>query len=199
MFKSETYTYDDLFTMIKNEVESYKAVPDDILYLACNTEMQYLYSQVIKKQIMATGEFDSNAGIATNVSVPGGVTIPFEDIVTVRANGENFMYTLPKNAHAYENTYYEGADGEIRVVTKETLRGEIEIYYNYRPVEINKNTKVNKVELPTEYIPMLLSAIRTEAYKYIHQDDMSAKWAADYNAYREGFDKWVESTRPTFG
>ena len=179
-------------------MDSYKSISDDILLLACNVELQQLYSQVIKKQIKATGHIDSDAGLATNV-VGLPAAIPFEDIVLLRANGETFMHTMPKNAGAYNNTYFEEADGSLYVITSESYAGEVEIYYNYRPAEIESVSSSKKVELPTEYIPMLLAAIRTEAYKQVNEDALSAKWANDYNAYRESFDKWVESTRPQFG
>lgn len=198
MFESKVFTYDKIFKMIRTEVESYKRISDDILLLACNVELQQLYSQVIKKQIKATGQVDSNAGVATNVTNLTA-TVQFEDIVQLRANGETFMHTTLKNAGAYNNTYFEEADGSLRVITSEDYYGEVEIYYNYRPAEIESVSSDKNVELPTEYIPMLLAAIRTEAYKQVNEDALSAKWANDYNAYRESFDKWVESTRPQFG
>lgn len=198
MFESKTYTYKKLFEMVRTEVSSYKPVSDDVLLLACNTELQYLYSQVIKKQVMKEGNIsDAAAGEAKEITLDGD--IPFEDIVLVRANGENFMHTMAKNASAYDNSYHEGTDGKIMVVTSSGYNGKVDVYYNYRPAEIDTVASTANVELPTEYVPMLLSAIRAEAYKQINEDAMSAKWANDYNAYREGFDKWIESTRPQFG
>lgn len=200
MFVSKVFTYKDVFELVKAEAESYKNVPDKILLLACNTELQYLYSQVIKRQAVAEGYLsDTTAGSAQAISFNNGEEIHFEDVVSVKVNGENLMHTYPKNASAYDNAYYEGADGSIMAVLNKAYNGAVEVHYVYRPNEVNSVTDESYVQFPTEYIPMLLAAIRTEAYKYIHEDAMSAKWASDYNAYREGFDKWIESTRPAFG
>ncbi|MBQ8002415.1 MAG: hypothetical protein IJ297_03120 [Clostridia bacterium] len=198
MFESKTFTYEKIFKMIRTEVESYKSVSDDILLLACNVELRQLYSQVIKKQVMTTGYIsDAEAGKAKAITLE--TDIPFEDVVLVRCNGETFMHTSPKDAGAYNNTYHEGEDGTINVVMNKDFAGNVEIYYNYRPAEVDGVTSKVNVELPTEYIPMLMAAIRTEAYKQVNEDALSAKWANDYNTYRESFDAWVESTRPQFG
>ena len=198
MFESKAFTYEKIFKMIRAEVESYKNVSDDILLLACNVELQQLYSQVVKKQVMATGYIsDAEAGKARAVTLDA--KIPFEDIVLVRCNGETFMHTSVKDAGAYKNTYHEGEDGVINVVMSKDFDGQVEIYYNYRPAEVDSVTSNANVELPTEYMPMFMAAIRTEAYKQVNEDALSAKWANDYNAYRESFDAWVESTRPQFG
>ena len=205
MFKSKVYTYKRIFDMIKNEVESCATVPDDVLLLACNSELQYLYSQVIKKQVLKTGYVsDSSAGdievVLKTEILDAPIEVQFDDIVLVRnKNGENFMPTLPKNAGAYSNTYFEDENGNLNVIMDKDYDGEIEVFYIYRPDEVDSVTSTEYVELPTEYIPMLLGAIRTEAYKYINEDAMSAKWANDRNSYLEGFVKWIELTRPQFG
>ena len=198
MFESKTFTYEKIFKMIRAEVESYKNVSDDILLLACNVELQQLYSQVIKKQVMGTGSIISKKGIAVAMSeFPGEV--PFEDVVLVRCNGETFMHTSPKDAGAYNNCYFEDSYGGISVITDKDMSADAEVYYIYRPAEVDSVSSKANVELPTEYVPMLMAAIRTEAYKQVNEDALSAKWANDYNAYRESFDAWVESTRPQFG
>lgn len=203
MFESKSYTYAKIFRMIRTEVESYREVPDDIILLACNTELQYLYAQVIKKQVMTEGYIsDAAAGKARLVTLKDGATalnIPYEDIERVSVGGEILMPTTARSAGAYENTYFENADGSISVVLNKDYDGACEVYYNYRPAEIDSVTSEDKVQLPTEYVAMLMDAIRAECYKYINEDSLAAKWTNDYNAYRDGFDKWIESTRPQFG
>lgn len=195
MFESKTYTYKKVFAMVKTEVESYEKIPDDILILACNTELQYLYAQVIKKQMSVLVNLNLKCGVPKEIETD----VKMEDIVRINANGENFAATTMKNAGSYKNTFYESGEGKIFVLTDEDYDGEAEICYLYRPEEIESVNDERNVELPTEYVPMLLGALRTEAYKYINEDALSAKWANDYNAYREGFDNWVASTRPIFG
>lgn len=198
MFESKMYTYEKMFKMIRTEVESYEAVPDDIILLACNTELQYLYSQVIKKQVMAEGYIsNSEAGKAKVVNIEA--TVPYEDIERVSVGGEILAPTTARSAGSYKNTRFENADGGLSVVLDKDYDGVCEIYYNYRPAEIESVSSTDNVALPTEYVVMLMDAIRAECYKYINEDNLAAKWTNDYNAYRDGFDKWIESTRPQYG
>lgn len=54
-------------------------------------------------------------------------------------------------------------------------------------------TVSGNVMIPYEYVPMIESYCRSEQYKLINEDTISAKWANDFNAQVESFKAFIIS------
>ncbi|MGM9551523.1 MAG: hypothetical protein ACI3XA_04640 [Clostridia bacterium] len=196
MYKSG-YTYKFMFNTVKNEIESYKDVPGDIMLLACNSVIQQLYGGVIKEQGLITVlGVVADAGSATQLNIE---SVNFEDIERISANGEDFTLTTPRRAGTYSNTYYKNETGGVSIVSKDGFAGTVDIYYNQRPKLVQSVESEEFIPLPNEYVPMLIAYVRAECYKWINEDNLAAKWMGDYNAQLEGFSAWVAGTKPQYG
>lgn len=191
------YKYKFMFSTVKNETESYKEVPDDIMLLACNSVLQQLYAGVIKEQALCLVNVNAGAGEATRLNISGSFV--FEDIERISANGEDFTLTTPRRAGTYSNTYYKNETGGVSIVSKDGFTGNVEIYYNQRPGLVDSMESEEYIPLPNEYVPMLIAYVRAECYKWINEDNLAAKWMGDYNAQLEGFSAWVAGTKPLYG
>jgi hypothetical protein len=55
------------------------------------------------------------------------------------------------------------------------------------------------VMVPIEFIDLVKSKLRGEAYKLANEDALAAKWLNDYNTLLETFRAWITEKASNFG
>jgi hypothetical protein len=222
MFYSD-YRIEDLIEQIKAEVDSYNEVPQNELLMAYNTCILQLYKGVIKEQKVI-----SYPAYGQKIQLLHGKKetdrIEFENVEAVKIGLTTYTKATAKGSSGFEHCYYKGLKEENMdtiVLDEAPTGGEtMTIYYNDVPKivkslnDVTSNSNVESdsdvesvvvtndkefIPLPNEYVPMVYSFVRGEAYKWINEDSLSAKWISDYNAQLEAFTAWIATNKPQFG
>ena len=53
--------------------------------------------------------------------------------------------------------------------------------------------------LPYEWLELVMSKLRGEAYKIANDDGQAAKWLEDYNAQLSSFTEWARKRQERYG
>ena len=195
-------TVKKLIDSIKDEADIAPVVNDDNYIHWINALEQMLYSEIIKEQgeymfTVTNSEYDLTK---INEDYDAEEQVRFEDIVAVYANIDDENIQLKKSTVAtgdiLPNCYFK-YDNYICFSKGIPDGTEIEIIYNKRP-KISTDTS-KEIMLPMEFIELMKSKVRGEAYKLANEDALAAKWLNDYNVLLETFKVWVSDKSPSFG
>lgn len=207
-----------MIKQIKTEVDSYSEIPENILLMAYNTAIRQLYRGVIKDEKAARytpttyndGAGDSYSMITLTNADDNKARIEFEDVEKVKVGSVTYTRCTAKGSEGFEKFYYKGdatSDGYDTILLEKLVSPSAvaTVYYDEAPKAYTDITTLFDTEdmkyipLPNEYVPMIYAAVRGEAYKWVNEDALSAKWISDYNAQLAGFSEWIKTTKPQYG
>lgn len=224
MFSSGVATK-DLISCIKAESDIALDIENDTYIQWINSLEQLLYTEVIRQQGEVEVKLDKDATIEIQSALPlsssssvlnlntlttpdGEDNIRFEDIYTVFADDLQLIKTTLTSAKFFPNTYYKTQDNKLGYNLKEKP-GKLKIIYIVRPaiktwgeetdLDTGKKTEPGYIKLPIEFIELVKSKLRGEAYKLANEDSLAAKWLNDYNVLLETFKQWINDKKPGFG
>lgn len=206
----------ELIADIKDEADIALDIPDKLYVQWLNSVEQLLYSEIIREQrsrivniYMGIAEEGHEVNIEEELSLTALVEdkrddedeMRFSDIVAVYNSGQQLIKTTRIGAtfDGFENCYYDAA-GKLGLNIKNAT--EVTVIYNTRPVikVLADDGAVNgNVMVPVEFIDLVKSKLRGEAYKLANEDVLAAKWLNDYNVLLETFRAWVQSRAAQFG
>lgn len=185
---------------LKNEIDVALPISDEQYVEWLNSCEQFLYSSILHIQHECEIKLH-NASPNSEVSVGEDEdTIRFDDIVTVYADDTQLIKTTLATSMVFDCCYYE-KNGNLQYKCPENTQ-KIHILYNVRPrLKVVENGKIcdDTIKIPLEYIDLVKSKIRADAYMYVNESATAANWINLYNAWLETFKQWYEKNYPTFG
>jgi hypothetical protein len=152
-----------------------------------NSVEQLLYTEVIHSQASIT----LTAPLSSPLLLPG---IAFEDVFTVYADDLQLIKSSLNSGVIFDNTYWK--DDTRLGFNVEGAPSRLTLMYYKRPQLKTLNAQgtaftAGNVMVPVEWIDLVKAKIRGEAYKYVNEDGLAAKWLNDFNALLEAFTAWV--------
>jgi len=190
-------TVSDLIVAVNNEIDVAITVDNSSYVRWINVAEQMLYGEIIKeRKAVILAEPTSPIALTEIVPSAGELQMIFEDIATVYADGvELKKSTLGDNI--FPDTYCK-ADNKLSVNRADIL--ELKVIYSVRPaLKTVGNIATDKIMLPYEFLELMTSKLRGEAYKLANENTIAANWLNDYNVLVENFKIWVENKAARFG
>ena len=190
-------TASSLIKDLKSEVDVAAEIPDNTYLTWLNALEQLMYSEIIREQgkILIADPAKNKININSLIAPVGESPVRFEDIYTIYADGVQLIKSTLTSGTIFPNTYYKhGVD--IGYNTDDDV-SEMVIMYFVRP-KIRSGLTGN-VMIPYEFIELVKSKLRGEAYKLCNEDAAAAKWLNDYNALLDSFRQWNLLRRAEFG
>ena len=194
----------NLIDELKNtEVDIALEIPNATYVTWLNALQQLLYTEVIKEQKKITlyGSLSGKVSI-TSIPTENGENRPrFEDIYTIYADGKQLIKTTVASGAVFLDTFYK--NGNDICFNTVFMPGELTIVYFVKPalVTVTDDDHINdaNVMVPIEFIDLVKSKLRGEAYKLANEDGIAAKWLNDYNILLETFKAWIADKSSNFG
>lgn len=210
----------DLIEDIRTEADIAPDIPNRSYVLWANSLEQLLYSEIIHEpRVEERGKSTSSGGIVVEppIMIPiyddKADKMRFEDIYAVYADNIQLIHTNYASGGRFLNATsgvlsgilpnsYCKYNNELCVYVPNGYN-ILRIHYYARPalktVDENDNIGAGNVMLPIEFIDLMRSKLRGEAYKIANEDALAAKWLNDYNAILESFKAWISKRETTFG
>lgn len=192
----------DLIEELKDEIDVALPIPDSYYVSWLNSVEQLLYSEIITEQRIAEISNPTVQILLSEISYPERDeteedSFRFSDIYTIYADGVQLTKINKATNHIFNDVFYEsGKYLEIKT-TKEPIE-TIRIIYFTRPIPKEIDSP-KTVKVPLEFIDLIRSKIRGEAYKFVNEDVLASKWLNDYNVLLETFKAWVSARESRFG
>lgn len=203
----------DLIAGIKTETDVALPIPNAMYVMWLNELEQMLYGGVIREQGMAEKTFIRllvDPKITEErlkfTEEPLAATdkrnaIRFEDITAVYADDLQLIKTTRVGAQAFIECYYK-LDGALGVNCYDSTMS-IKIFFYERPplktVNGEDEIQAGNVMVPIEFIEMVKSKLRAEAYmienEYVHAGNQISL----YNQQLDMFKSWLQTVSPKFG
>ena len=184
----------ELVANLKEEVDVAIPIPNKSYALWANSLEHLLYTEIIKEQ----NEIKVNAQGGTidieKLDVSGTESpIRFEDVHAVYADSTQLILSTVASGIIFPNSFYKKGNkiGVNVEFEPETYR----IVYFAKPAVKTVDEKdvisAGNVMLPLEFIELIKSKLRGEAYRIANEDNMAANWLNNYNVLLENFKAWI--------
>ena len=201
----------DLVAELKNtEVDIALDIPNLTYVTWLNALQQLLYREVVKEQRkwVFSSPFQNPISILSIKPQTGENQPIFEDIHAVYADKCQLIKSTLSSGVIFPNTYFK--DNNDIGYSIQAEPDNLTIVYYVRPAiievsdvydEATKDYLIDEsfVMIPIEFIDLVKSKLRGEAYKLVNEDGIAAKWLNDYNTHLETFKAWVIEKYSTFG
>ena len=159
-----------------------------------------LYADVIKDYRTDVVNFDGESFDISGI----GEGVGFDDIVKLYDEDEELVKCSSISAHQFKGEkaiYWCEGDNYYAKLLRSGV-DKLTVIYKAMPVsktDADGNLIEDFVCVPNEWIEMVLSKVRGEAYKLAGDDTQAAKWLNDYNTQLEQFKVWVAERQKWFG
>lgn len=187
---------------IKSEADIAPDITDTKYISWINALEQVLYSDIIREQRkVEIAVLNSEGEYIKKVEIEKGnneADVRFEDIISVFKGDTQLIKTSLLSGGIFNDSWFNNGGVLWVNTTFENINNTITVFYHVRPAEKSGAVGEN-IMLPAEFMDLMYSYVRAEAYKYANEDALSAKWQAEYNARLEIFKAWVDARRPSFG
>lgn len=193
-------TSGQIIAQLQDEIDVAYPISVRTMVFWINTVEQLVYSEIIKEQ----GSLFINDPLAETIrldQIHAGTSrdkIRFTDILMVYADGQELTKTTVNSQRFFENTYY--FDNGMLKINVDPAPSKLEIIYIIRPkLKTAESIAQDRIMLPLEFLELVMSRVRAEAYKAANEDSIAAKWMNDYNILLENFKTWMAQKQPAFG
>lgn len=192
-------TIADIITELSGEVDIAGSIPDSAYIRWVNSLEQLLYTDVLG--FFAVHDVTlSDGGFALSALTPGTGedAARYDDIVKVYGDGREYV-----RAGVISSVIFDGdksiywQDGDKVRVSPIVEPDTVTVVRRVRPAKKTATTGV--VMLPYEWLELLLSKLRGEAYKIANDDGQAAKWLNDYNTQLSSFSEWANKRQERYG
>lgn len=192
----------DLVAMLESEVDIRETLDYGTISRWISSLEQLLYTDVIKDYRTATVNLIDDERFDLDDITPDDDSraVTFDDIVKVYDETDELVKCSPIAAHQFSEEkaiyWHEG-----NVCYAKLLRDgvtELHVIYRAHP-SIKVGDSDDTVKVPYEWLDMVLSKVRGEAYKIAGDDAQAAKWLNDYNTQLESFKVWIAERQKWFG
>lgn len=190
----------ELILQIKDEADI--SIPiENTSYIAwMNSLEQLLYTELIQEQgKIEINNFSGSVIDICTLNVPSGeAPLRFEDIHAVYADHIQLIKSTVASGSIFPNTFYK--IGNNIGLNTDSNPEKITIVYYVKPklktADIFNNLNVM---VPIEFIDLVKSKLRAEAYKMVNEGDIASMWINDYNVLLETFKEWLSWKQPRIG
>lgn len=205
----------NLIEELKNtEVDIALDIPNATYVTWLNALQQLLYTEIIKEQKdfvfvlpemlppeVGVGDIDKIE--LSDIETEGNESKPrFEDIHAFYAGNTQLIKSTLASGVIFPNTFFK-YENNIGYKYTGLNTDNARIVYFVRPALVNVDDNDNIIDVnvmvPVEFIDLVKSKLRGEAYKLVNEDDIAAKWLNDYNILLETFKAWINEKSPNFG
>ena len=191
----------DLIREVKSEVGVAPEIPDGTYLTWLNALEQLLYSEIILEQNkIVTGGPQSDVIVLSDIfTLPEEESLEFEAIHAIYAYfGGEFQTQLIKSTVAsgaiFKDTFFK--IGQNIGINLSRTAETITVVYIVRP---KIKTAEQNVFVPYEWIELVKTKLRGEAYKLRNENQISEKWLNNYSELLENFKAWINERKGNFG
>lgn len=163
-----------------------------------NTVEQLLYTELIRELRKQSITDNASSPVTIARIAPGvGEGVPiYEDIYKVYADGKELIPMTMVGGYVFptRDCYWKSPEGIEYSLLNDNTPDVIDVFYFVRPklkTITDEEICEDNIMLPLEWIDIMLSRLRGEAYKLVNEDGISAKWLNDYNNLIEQFKVWL--------
>ena len=186
------------------EVDIALEIPDATYVSWLNSLQQLLYTEIIKEQKKTTlqGTILNPVSLSLIIKETDEEAPIFEDIYAVYADGVQLIKSSLTSGVIFPNTFFKDHNSIGFNVTQPIT--EMTIVHIVKPALVTVTSHGNisegiNVRVPIEFIDLVKSKLRGEAYKLANEDGLAAKWLNDYNTHLETFKAWIDEKSANFG
>lgn len=198
----------NLINELNKEAVISPAIEDEKYVSWINALEQMLYSDIIKEQKQKDYKITfSGSSSRHEIDLSGFKDeVRFEDIIAVFYGEKQLIKTTLTSSYIFKDCYFKLSD-KLYIDASDNLKDdeqskEVKVYVSYivRPALKETNSLSSSyIMLPPEFIDLMKSYLRAEAYKIANEDELCAKWTNEYNVLLESFKIWIASRQPAFG
>ncbi len=191
-------TVSDVISTLKNEVDIASDIPEAPYIRWISSLEQLLYSDIIRFYRSCDVAFDGKSfEISSLPTVEGQASATFDDIAKIYCGPDEVVKCGAIAAYQFEDDkaiyWQEGDTVKVRTFSNDDT---LHVIVRVRP---SIKTLTDTVKVPYEWLDMVLSKVRGEAYKIAGDDAQAAKWLNDYNVQLESFKAWCAERQKWFG
>lgn len=196
MFDSKI-SADIIIDEIEKETDIAVIIPRNTYFEWINSIEQLLYGAIIREMREKTVNIPDDGILKlSEIEVSDGEDeVRFEDIYAVYAGGVQLVKSTLASGVIFPDCYYKKNNNLAVNCDK---HDGVRLVYFARP-ELKEPDNSGNIMVPPEFIELVKSKLRGEAYKLANENNLSAKWLNDYNAHIEDFKAWIDEKRPQFG
>lgn len=127
--------------------------------------------------------------------------IRFEDIYAVYADTTQLIKTSITSGFVFSDCFYK--KGDNLAVKMQKTPNFIKLIYHIKPklIKVNENDEIQdgNVMIPIEFIELVKSKLRGEAYSLENEYGPASNWLNNYNILLENFKQWLSDKAQQFG
>ena len=194
MFNSDK-SVRELITELQTEVDIAIDIPEST-YLTWLTSLEHLiYTEIIKEQGVVIVTNPTDPINLDTLDIPEDEEkVRFEDIHSVYADDVQLIKSTLASGSLFPDTFYKENNNLCFNTHYQTM--ELRIIYLVRP---KAKTMDSYVMFPIEFMELVKSKLRGEAYNLANEEELSAKWINNYNVLLETFKVWCNNRASQFG
>lgn len=193
---------------VRSEADISTDIPAEAWYRWLCAVEQFVYTEIFDEVVCsevrfgycADGEYSGTTGKFTGklsfefIDVPAEcAACEFDDIVRFYIGEREFERSAAASGLVFgDNLYWTDYSGYVRFSAVGEVEGNISVFHRLRPALKTAGTSAN-VMLPPEFIELAGARLRAEAYKIANEDELAAKWMADYNNHLETLTIWARA------
>jgi len=201
-------TAQNFLLLLDNEIDvpsEFSTVSFSALAESLNKIEQILYRNIIKEIIKVTVSATENKVTHTQIQnelSDDYAMFLFDDIVLVKADNIQLTKCALDKFNVLRNVYCTNGDVlEFKKAYSTDVINDVDIYLKVCPAlkEVSNEIVTGNVMVPYEFLSMVAAFIRGEQYKLINEDNIAAKWIADFNAQLESFKSFIVQNSAKIG
>ena len=190
----------DLIESIEEEADVSVQIPRSVYIRAINTVEQFIYTEILRESVLAVIPYEENVIPLSSIPVPDDCApVHYDDIMRVFADNHECEKSGASGAldFADKQFYYTDYNGHLLLQLQE-YPAEIRMIIRIRPC-LKDESGADMLAIPAEYVDLLASKMRGEAYKIANEDALAAKWLNEYNYHLENFKVWADKRNDRYG
>lgn len=194
-------TLSEVIASLESEVDIASSIPSSSVARWVSSLEQLIYSDILKfYRSHDVNLSDERFKISDLTSRSGEAQTTFDDIIKVYDGTDELVRAGAVAAYQFENDksiyWQDGEDVQVRLFT---ISDTLHVICKVRPKIKDSSSMSDTVKVPFEWIELVLSKVRGEAYKIAGDDEQSAKWLNDFNTQLESFKAWVNERQRWYG
>ncbi len=182
---------------IESEADIITSISDDFYIKWINIVQQTLYRELIELFGSVTVATDSDLELEDITVNEDEAPVEYDDIVKIYIGSDELTKASVITALSIPDKEIFYLDGDVVKIRYNMPYDAVTVVYRVRPKIAVETSET--IHLPYEWIELLASKIRGELYKIANDDNMAAKWLADYNTQLESFKMWIAKRNIRYG
>ena len=192
-----------LIAELQSEVDVALPITNSTYVTRLNSLQRLLYSAIIKEQndLIITEPQEDVIQLANLDVSDNEAPIRFEDIYAVYADTTQLIKTSITSGFVFPDCFNK--KGDNLAVKMQKTPNFIKLIYHIKPklIKVNENDEIQdgNVMIPIEFIELVKSKLRGEAYSLENEYGSASNWLNNYNILLENFKQWLSDKAQQFG